>query len=181
MFDANNLGTAAGGTRLTKLTLFADTPRALAASRDGSRVYAAAFFSGNQTTTVSPYAVATMYPHGMPGPATITLGSTVIPQPPTGLIVKYKNGHWVDAYGTVFDPFVKVNLPDDDVFAIDANATPPAAIASGVYAHVGTTLFNMAVNPVERQGLRDEHRRAQRRALRGPHAGLHVGARSHRR
>jgi DNA-binding beta-propeller fold protein YncE len=148
VFDANNLGTAAGGTRLTKLTLFADTPRALAVSHDGSRVYAAAFSSGNQTTTVSPYAVETMYPHGMPGPATITLGSTVIPQPPTGLIVKYKMGHWVDAYGTVFDPFVKVNLPDDDVFAIDANASPPAAIASGVYAHVGTTLFNMAVHPV---------------------------------
>ncbi|HEX7699442.1 MAG TPA: hypothetical protein VF403_01935, partial [Kofleriaceae bacterium] len=147
VFDANSLGTTAGGTRLTKLTLFADTPRALAASRDGSRVYAAAFQSGNQTTSVSPYAVHTMYPHGMPGPATITLGSTVIPQPPTGLIVKYKNGHWVDAYGTVFDPFVKVNLPDDDVFAIDANASPPAAIASGVFAHVGTTLFNMAVNP----------------------------------
>ncbi|MEO8841234.1 MAG: hypothetical protein ABI591_03605 [Kofleriaceae bacterium] len=147
VFDANNLGAAAGGTRLTKLTLFADTPRALAASRDGSRVYAAAFQSGNQTTSVSEYAVHTMYPAGMPGPATINLGGLIIPQPPTGLIVKYKNGHWVDAYGTVFDPFVKVKLPDEDVFAIDANASPPAALASGVYAHVGTTLFNMAVNP----------------------------------
>jgi hypothetical protein len=28
VFDANNLGAAAGGTRLTKLTFFADTPRA---------------------------------------------------------------------------------------------------------------------------------------------------------
>ncbi|MFT3697771.1 MAG: hypothetical protein QM831_31820 [Kofleriaceae bacterium] len=147
VFDVNNLGSAAGGNRLEKLTFFADTPRALAVSKDGSRVYAAAFQSGNQTTTVSEYAVTTMYPHGMPGPATITLGGMVIPQPPTGLIVKYRNGHWVDAYGTVFDPFVKVNLPDEDVFAIDANASPPAAIASGVYAHVGTTLFNMAVNP----------------------------------
>jgi len=147
VFDANNLGSAAGGNRLTKLTFFADTPRALAVSHDGSRVYAAAFQSGNQTTSVSEYAVHTMYPLGMPGPATITLGTTVIPQPPTGLIVKYNGSHWVDAYGTVFDPFVKVNLPDEDVFAIDANASPPAAIASGVYAHVGTTLFNMAVNP----------------------------------
>ncbi|MEP6859114.1 MAG: hypothetical protein ABJE66_00740 [Deltaproteobacteria bacterium] len=147
VFDANNLGAAAGGNRLAKLTFFADSPRALAVSKDGSRVYAASYLSGNQTTSVSAYAVATMYPHGMPGPATITLGSTVIPQPPTGLIVKYKGGHWVDAYGTVFDPFVKINLPDDDVFAIDANASPPAAISSGIYAHVGTTLFNMAVNP----------------------------------
>ncbi|HEY5951526.1 MAG TPA: hypothetical protein VIV40_38795, partial [Kofleriaceae bacterium] len=147
VFDANNLGASAGGNRLAKLTFFADTPRALAVSNDGSKVYAAAFFSGNQTTSVSEYAVHTMYPNGMPGPATINLGGLIVPQPPTGLIVKYKNGHWVDAYGTVFDPFVKVKLPDQDVFAIDANANPPAAIATGVYAHVGTTLFNMAVNP----------------------------------
>src|SRR5262249_51169861 len=53
VFDANNLGDAAGGTRLAKLTLFADTPRALAVSADGSKVYAAAFLSGNQTTVVS--------------------------------------------------------------------------------------------------------------------------------
>ncbi|HET9990989.1 MAG TPA: YncE family protein, partial [Kofleriaceae bacterium] len=99
VFDANNLGAAAGGTRLAKLSFFADTPRALAVSKDGSRVYAAAFQSGNQTTTVSPYAVETMYPHGMPGPATINLGGHVIPQPPTGLIVKYNGSHWVDAYG----------------------------------------------------------------------------------
>ncbi|NVB78045.1 MAG: hypothetical protein HOV81_06585 [Kofleriaceae bacterium] len=147
VYDANNLGDAAGGQRLTKLTFFADTPRALAVSKDGSKVYAAAFASGNQTTAVSPYAVETLYPGGMPGPKTITLGNLVIPQPPTGLIVKFKNGHWFDAYGTAFDPFVKVKLPDNDVFAIDANANPPTAVATGIYQHVGTTLFNMAVNP----------------------------------
>jgi DNA-binding beta-propeller fold protein YncE len=147
VFDADNLGAAAGGNRLTKLTLFADTPRALAVSKDGSKVYAAAFLSGNQTTAVSVYAVHQMYPNGMPGPATITIGGITIPQPPTGLIVKYKNGHWVDPYGTIFDPFVKIKLPDNDVFAIDAMANPPTAIATGVYPHVGTTLFNMAVNP----------------------------------
>ncbi|HTJ43683.1 MAG TPA: hypothetical protein VL463_16370 [Kofleriaceae bacterium] len=147
VFDANNLGTPAGGQRLTKLTFFADAPRALAATPDGSRVYAAAFNSGNQTTTVSEYAVTTMYPNGMPGPKVINLGGQNIPQPPTGLIVKYTNGHWIDAYGTVFDPFVKVKLPDLDVFTIDANASPPAAVSNGAFAHVGTVLFNMAVNP----------------------------------
>ena len=148
VFDADHLGAPAGGQRLTKLTFFADTPRALAVSPDGRTVYAAAFLSGNQTTTVSEYAVQTMYGGHMPGPATITLpGLGTIPQPPTGLIVKYDGAHWRDAYGTIFDPFVKINLPDQDVFAIDATANPPAAVASGVYAHVGTTLFNMAVNP----------------------------------
>jgi DNA-binding beta-propeller fold protein YncE len=53
VFDANDLGADPGGDRLTKLTFFADTPRALAASADGRTVYAAAFFSGDQTTTVS--------------------------------------------------------------------------------------------------------------------------------
>ncbi|MDB4970237.1 MAG: hypothetical protein JWN44_5926 [Myxococcales bacterium] len=147
VFDANNLGSAAAGTRLAKITLFADTPRALAASADGKRVYAAAFQSGNQTTSVSVEAVQKVYGGVMPGPATISLGGTVVPQPPTGLIVKYQNGHWLDAYGGNFDAYVKVNLPDKDVFAIDAVANPPAALAGSTFAHVGTVLFNMAVNP----------------------------------
>jgi sugar lactone lactonase YvrE len=149
VFDANNPGTA-GGSRLTKITLFGDTPRALAASADGKTVYAAAFFSGDQTTVVSEDAVNRVYGGVMPGPAAISLGGQVIPQPTTGLVVKWKvgpdgNHHWIDAYGTIFDPFVTVSLPDDDVFAIDATANPPAA--TGAFAHVGTTLFNMAVNP----------------------------------
>jgi cytochrome c peroxidase len=69
------------------------------------------------------------------------------PEPNTGLVVKWKNGHWQDAYGVNFDAAVTITLPDQDVFAIDATQNPPVAKASGVYAHVGTTLFNMAVNP----------------------------------
>ncbi|HEX6834940.1 MAG TPA: hypothetical protein VF334_00130 [Polyangia bacterium] len=154
VFDVNNLGSSAGGTRLTKLTFFADTPRALAVSADGNTVYAAAFNSGNQTTTASPFAVQQVYAaagiNHMPGPATITLqtpmGPLTIPQPPTGLIVKFINGHWYDAYGAgPYDPFIKVKLPDNDVFAIDASGSVPTAKAT--YQHVGTTLFNMAVNP----------------------------------
>ncbi len=101
---------------------------------------------------MSEAAVTLVYPNGMPGPATISLGGQTIPQPRTGLIVKWKLAgdgqfHWLDASGTVFDPFVKVNLPDQDVFAIDAAANPPVAAKSAPFAHVGTTLFNMAVNP----------------------------------
>jgi YVTN family beta-propeller protein len=154
VFDAKNLGSAPGGTRLTKITLFADSPRALAVSADGTRVYAASYLSGNQTTVVSTYAVQTVYKGVMPGPAVLNFPGipTPFPQPATGLVVKWKLGadgnmHWLDAYGTVFDPFVNIRLPDKDVFAIDATANPPVAIDSGIYAHVGTTLFNMAVNP----------------------------------
>ena len=42
---------------------------------------------------------------------------------------------------------MNITLPDDDVFAIDATANPPAASSASPFAHVGTTLFNMAVNP----------------------------------
>ena len=49
VFDASNLGNALGGTPLEIVHLFSDVPRALAKSPDGSTVYAAAFPSGNQT------------------------------------------------------------------------------------------------------------------------------------
>jgi DNA-binding beta-propeller fold protein YncE len=153
VFDAHNLGADPGGDRVTKLTFFADTPRALAVTPDGKTVYAAAFFSGNQTTTVSDTAVSTAYgtlpqiPGGGAGPLVQLPGGAVAPEPNTGLVVKYRNGHWMDAYGVNFDGAVTITLPDEDVFAIDATQNPPVARASGVYTHVGTTLFNMAVNP----------------------------------
>src|SRR5437660_2506871 len=53
VFDATNLGTGLGGTPLTRLTFFGDTPRALAASPSGNRVYAAVFHSGNRTVTIN--------------------------------------------------------------------------------------------------------------------------------
>ena len=53
VFDAADLGSALGGTPETVVELFGDTPRALAATPDGSTVYAAVFHSGNQTTAVS--------------------------------------------------------------------------------------------------------------------------------
>src|SRR5438128_2079928 len=53
VFDPGNLGTSMGGTPLTTIALFGDTPRALAVSPDGNTVYAAVFDSGNQTTALS--------------------------------------------------------------------------------------------------------------------------------
>jgi len=142
VFDANNPGASAGGDRLGKVTLFADTPRALAVSPDGNTVYAAPFFSGNQTTSVSADAVRHVYAQYMLTPNVIAMPG-LPPQAVTGLIVKYRAGHWLDAYGTNFDAWVRVSLPDYDVFAI--NATSLAQTAA--IPHVGTTLFNMAVNP----------------------------------
>ena len=150
VFDANNLGETLGGSPLVILTLFCDTPRALAATPDGKTVYAAAFLSGNRTTTVSAGSIPV---GGLPPPLTNFQG---VPGPPVGLIVKYRQSskdgqmHWLDEVERSYDDVVRFSLPDKDVFAIDATANPPVASAgpNAVYTGVGTVLFNMVVNPV---------------------------------
>lgn len=149
VFDAKDQGNSLGGTPLAVLTLFSDTPRALAVSPDRRTVYAAAFNSGNQTTTIAKGSVVDLGP-GLPPPTTVTIptpaGPTTIPQPGVGLIVKYRGGHWQDRLGRVWDNVVNFDLPDKDVFAIDAAADPPRQ--TQIWTSVGTTLFNMAVNPL---------------------------------
>lgn len=147
VFDAGNLGSSFGGDPLTILTLFTDTPRALATSADGSRVYAAGFHTGNQTTTVFSFSVnnAPGSP-GLPAPDTNVQG---LPKPKEGLIVKYDGEHWRDeASGSIWDEWVRLDLPDRDVFTIDATANPPVEIAEQAYSGVGTILFNMVTHPV---------------------------------
>jgi DNA-binding beta-propeller fold protein YncE len=151
VFDANNLGSSLGGAPLTILTLFTDTPRALAVTSDGSTVYAAGFHTGNRTTTIHERVVAAN--GGLQGPRTNFEGD---PQPQTSIIVKYRQSpsdgqmHWLDTTDRIWDAQVRFSLPDKDVFAIDATANPPQPVVSpgGVYTGVGTVLFNMAVNPV---------------------------------
>ena len=149
VFNAANLGASLGGDPLTVLTLFSDTPRALAATADGSRVYAAAFHSGNRTTVLGEPAVPDggEAAGGVPGPNTNFEG---VPAPEVGLIVKFDGQHWVDVLNRVWDDKVRFSLPDKDVFVIDATANPPAQLAgsAGFFTGVGTILFNMAVNPV---------------------------------
>src|SRR6185436_2919191 len=71
VFDANALGNGLGGTPLTIVTLFTDTPRALAVTPDGTRVYAAGFHTGNRTTGVSESSIPNGFgPDGVAGPAT---------------------------------------------------------------------------------------------------------------
>ena len=149
VFDAQQLGSSLGGSPLAIVKLFSDTPRALAVSPDGTRVYAAAFHSGNRTTAISD----TLVPDGgeaaggVPGPNTNAAG---VPAPEVGLILKHDGQHWVDVRGRQWDDKVRFSLPDKDVFVIDATANPPAQVpgAAGSFAGVGTILFNMAVNPV---------------------------------
>lgn len=57
VFDADNLGTSLEGDELTVITLFTDTPRPLAVTPDGIKVYAAGFHTGNRTTTINEFLV----------------------------------------------------------------------------------------------------------------------------
>jgi YVTN family beta-propeller protein len=161
VFDATDLGSALGGMPITVIQLFGDTPRALATSPDGSTVYAAAFHSGNQTMTINEGLVCNGgssvgacstpggegAPGGLPPPGILNCASEI--QPEVGLIVRRNpsNGHWEDELHRDWSALVKFNLPDDDVFVIDADATIPAESATP-FRGVGTILFNMAVNPV---------------------------------
>src|SRR4051812_3418851 len=149
VFDADHLGITLAGTPLTIVTLFSDTPRALAVSPDGSKVYAAAFQSGNRTTAIAEELVPNggQAAGGVPGPDTNADG---VPHPEVGIIVKFNGTHWVDVLNRVWDDKVRFSLPDKDVFVINANANPPAQVtgAAGYYQGVGTVLYNMVVNPV---------------------------------
>ncbi|HEX7840974.1 MAG TPA: beta-propeller fold lactonase family protein, partial [Kofleriaceae bacterium] len=147
VFDAGALGDALGGTPLTIVTLFTDTPRALAVTPDGTRVYAAGFHTGNQTTAVGEAVLPDGFgPDGAVGPTTNHQG---VPAPDIGSIVKWNGTHWVDALGRDRSQFVKFSLPDKDVFVIDAMANPPHPLSgpAGFFQHVGTILYSMVVNP----------------------------------
>ncbi len=166
-FDASNLGPALGGTPVTgtPVTVFGDTPRALAVSPDGSTVYAAVFHSGNQTATVTEPAVCNggstampcnldgvVMPNGLPGgqvPGGLPAPNKNVENvtgPEVGLIVKFNEStnHWEDELARNWNNAIRFSLPDLDVFAINANGTPTE---TNSFAHVGTILFNMVVNP----------------------------------
>ncbi len=144
VFDAEETDSALGGEPLSIITLFGDTPRALAVSPDGEYVYAAVFHSGNKTTSLFEEIVTSNL--GLPFPLT---NFEMIEQPGTSLIVQFNDQKWVDDTGRDWSEHVKFSLPDKDVFVIDANANPPTQISGedGFYSGVGTVLFNMIVNP----------------------------------
>ena len=157
VFDASSLGTSLGGDPLTIVTLFGDRPRALATSTDGSTVFAAVFRSGNQTMSLSEPVVCdtnqtddpcnvegVQYPGGLPAPKTNFEGTQ---SREAGLVVGLNeaSGLWEDELGRDWSEGVLFNLPDIDVFRIDANAPTPVEVGSA--AGVGTILFNMIVNP----------------------------------
>ncbi len=178
VFDSTDLGASLGGTEETIITVFGDKPRALAVSNDGSKVYAAIFRSGNQTTSLNPgYMCETSQSNldnELVQPSCTIAGQTSpggtppphndvddVNRPATGLIVKLNrdggvSNQFQDELGRNWNDWVNFDLPDRDVFEINANANPPAAVdggstcsdGAGCWAGVGTNIFNMAVHPV---------------------------------
>ncbi len=164
VFDAANPGAGVGGVPLRIVELFGDTPRALTKSPDGSTVYAAVFFSGNRTAVVPEGAVCNGFsdapcngdgiqspgglaggqlPGGLPGPSADVHGDQA---PETGLIVQQDvaSGEWRDELARNWSNGIRFSLPDQDVFAIDADSLD----VTTDYRGVGTVLFNMAAHPV---------------------------------
>ncbi len=158
VFDANDVDqdTSLGGAPLTIITLFTNSPRALTVSADGSRVYAAGFKTGNKTTTIAETVVTDnggvplaslnvdTDGNGVPEAHMTDIKGNI--QPLTGLIVQHNGENWVDEADRVWDHRVNFNLPDKDVFVIDANADVPVEIDA--VSGVGTIIFNMISNPV---------------------------------
>ncbi len=153
------------------LNLFGSDTRALAVSRDGSKVYAVVLNSGDQTTVVNanvilgtsninptrlqqlglnPIDCGAPHPAYPPLPPGITRDQT-LPDPPNGgvppvgLIVKWDAAtqKWRDDAGQDWSMCLPFRLPDHDLFVIDA-VTPKVI---GTIDHLGTTLFEISVNP----------------------------------
>lgn len=166
VFDTSSTGAALGGNALKIVVLFGDTPRGLAVKQGpgGATVYASILHSGNQSTTVTEGMVCNGFggsacagdgvtvpgglaggqvPGGLAAPSTNNQG---VLAPETGLIAKLHkpSGQYRDKDGRNFTNAVRFTLPDKDVFAIDANSLNETAFT----ASVGTTNFNLAVNPV---------------------------------
>jgi DNA-binding beta-propeller fold protein YncE len=127
------------------IEIFGNSPRAFAASSDGSRVYLVVLESGNRTSVVRAADVAAMGGPPAPNPP---MNPSLSPPPATTLIVKF-DAHteaWRDETGEDWSSVVPWSVPDYDLFVIDAAATVPSVIDR--ITDVGTILFDVLAHPV---------------------------------
>lgn len=145
VFDPADLGAAVGGVPKDTIVIPGDVGRALAADPQRNVVYVGVHLSGNGTTIVSEPDVSSGM--GLPLPP---LGSLYPPGafPSTGLIVKRvqtpAGARWEDEDNRDWGAKVRLELPDIDVFRINANTLT----IEREYSGIGTVLMNMAVRPV---------------------------------
>ena len=158
-----------------RVDLFGRDVRALAASNDGTKVYAVVQQSGNQTTIVNANVIWSnsagldptrltalglnnmtcpnnQHPPYPPHPPGI-VRNPALPDPAAGaqphvaLIVKWDpaTSRWLDEAGQDWTACLPFRLPDHDLFVIDA--TNPTTAGTAMVDHLGTSLFEVSVNP----------------------------------
>ncbi|MEM9387564.1 MAG: hypothetical protein AAGA68_21100 [Pseudomonadota bacterium] len=135
VFDANDRGAPP-----IVVQMFGDTPRPLAASLDGTRVYVGVFHSGNKTSVLHRDTV-----QGLIGDPQENVDGEPAPLDISLIVQADEQNRWFDGNGVEWTPSVRMTLPDYDVFVLDAAAETPAVIDR--ISGVGTTLFNMVVSP----------------------------------
>jgi YVTN family beta-propeller protein len=109
------------------IPLTGEEPRALAASPDGSTVYAAFALSGNHTTVIPDHDAPPPPPPVNPG----------LPAPPQVALI-------VDASDPAYFPSLfKYTMPDNDVAAIGTSSLT----VTKYFPHLGTINLGLAVNP----------------------------------
>lgn len=114
---------------VTTISLMGENPRYLAASADGTKVFATFALSGNRTTII---------PETTPGvPNQPPPTNVALPAPPhVGLIV--------DATDPAWSGVIKYTMPDNDVVEINTNTNT----VSRYFPRVGTHNTGIAVQPV---------------------------------
>ncbi len=127
----------------TPIPVFGGDPRALTLSADRTRVYVAAFESGNRTSLV-PFQDVLPGNGGLGLPTPIPAKNPALPAAPdVGLIVQNDGGVWRDEVGRNWSFKLPYSVADRDVFVVDAaTRTVVNQITS-----VGTLLFNLAPHP----------------------------------
>ena len=135
----------------TILTIAGSSPRALAVSPDGSKVYLAIFESGNHSTIVPRSSVSsTSSPYGGQNPPPNS-GNLFSPARTAGqatpprvnqIVRKNAAGQWMDGNARNWSSFVTWDVHDHDIAVIDAN-TLGISYINGLM----TTLTALAVAP----------------------------------
>jgi YVTN family beta-propeller protein len=112
--------------RVATIALAGASPRALATSADGSRVFAAFSLAGNRTTII---------PAASAPPPPAPTSSSLPPAPQQGLIVRATDPNWTSV--------IRYTMPDNDVAEINTSTNT----VSRYFSSVGTTNLGIAVRP----------------------------------
>lgn len=114
--------------QVASIPLSGMTPRALAVSPDGSKIYAAFQLAGNRTTII---------PAQNAPPPPPPINSRLPGAPAQGIIVDATDPLWAPSH-------VKFTMPDNDVVEIDA----ATLTATRYFSRVGTINLGLAVQPI---------------------------------